>query len=100
MIVNGSIRYQKLTNYKHNQKIKNILPTEKIQTSFNIIKDYKLILIFFAIYKKNIKLSNIVDYVYKVYLVNYIYLKLQNILLVMYKWKQNLSESVYLIMKD
>ena len=61
---------------------------------------YKLILIFFAIYKKNIKLSNIVDYVYKVYLVNYIYLKLQNILLVMYKWKQNLSESVYLIMKD
>jgi hypothetical protein len=50
--------------------------------------------------QKNIKLSNIVDYVYKVYLVNYIYLKLQNILLVMYKWKQNLSESVYLIMKD
>ena len=47
-----------------------------------------------------IKLSNIVDYVYTVYLVNYIYLKLQNILLVMYKWKQNLSESVYLIMKD
>ena len=45
MIVNGSIRYQKLTNYKHNQKIKNILPTEKIQTSFNIIKDYKLIFI-------------------------------------------------------
>ena len=47
-----------------------------------------------------IKLSNIIDYVYTVYLVNYIYLKLQNILLVMYKWKQNLSESVYLIMKD
>lgn len=56
--------------------------------------------IFCHIQKKYIKLSNIVDYVYKVYLVNYIYLKLQNILLVMYKWKQNLSESVYLIMKD
>ncbi len=65
---------------------------------------HKLILMYpniFCHIQKNISnWSNIVDYVYKVYLVNYIYLKLQNILLVMYKWKQNLSESVYLIMKD